>query len=262
MKFSMCTTWAKDKMLEEVVETAKSLNLHGIEIWDGHIDEYLVRTGSTLSELKEFLDEKGIKCCAVAPYLKFLNNEEIQSGLKTAEKCVIYARALGAKLIRTFVGNRPSKDLSKEQWEGCVSALKTIVTMVEKEDICFALETHNNQPTDTPEAVLNIIEWTGSEKLKVIFDGYNYIYDKIDMMEAYGKLRDYIVHYHVKNYNNSGKRTPAPLQSGDVNFEHLIKYLIKSEYEDFISFEYLGVQPDQYIKESIGWINELKSKNI
>ena len=257
MKFSICTTWAKDKSLEEVIETASALKLEGIEIWDGHIDDFLTRREGGLQELKRLLDEKGVACAAIAPYFKLLKKEDAQNSIRTAEKCIMYAKTLGAEVIRTFVGNKPSREVAKEEWECCISALKSMMALVKNENIYFALETHNNQPTDTAEAVLYILEQTGSDKLKVIFDGYNYLSDNINMMDAYEKLKKYIVHYHMKNYLNEGKRSPAALNQGDVDFKALFLDVIQSKYSGYVSFEYLRTQPEPFIKESLAWIESL-----
>jgi len=253
MRFGICSTWNKKKTIEEIIEFAKGLSLDGIEIWDGHIDEYIYRNGCSVKNLKKLLDEKGLLCSAIAPYFNLLDGEQRKVSIDSAEKCVNYARELDCRIIRTFVGSKPSRDVNDKEWEGVIEALKYMTAMVENSSIDFALETHYNQPTDRVENILNIIEKTKNTHLKVLFDGFNYFVDGFDMLEAYERLKDYIVHYHLKNYFWED-RVCKPLNAGDVDFAPLLGILKENAYKGFISFEYFCKDPEAIIKESLDWI--------
>jgi len=256
MKFSICSTWDKKKTLEEIIELVISLNLDGIEIWDGHIDEYIERNSCSVKDLKKHLDEKGLICSAIAPYFNLLKEDQIKNDIEIAEKCIYYARELDCKIIRTFVGNKPSREVTDKEWTCAIEALKKMTEMTEDSSIDFALETHYNQPTDTVDSILKIIEKTGSTHLKVLFDGFNYFVDGLDMIKAHEKLKKYIVHYHLKNYFWAD-RVSKPLNKGDVDFAPLVILMKEKTYKGFASFEYFCKDPEVIIKESIDWIKLL-----
>lgn len=254
----MCSTWGRDKKLEEVIEAFADLGLDGIEIWDGHIDEFLARNACSLQDLRLFLQQKKLVCAGIAPYFNLLDDEGVAYSLKNARKCIQYARVLGCNVIRTFIGKKSSKEVSATEWEKCTLAMKQMSSMARDEAIYFAMETHNNMPTDRPDIMLNLLERTGGNQFKVLFDGYNFTQDHVDMEDAYEKLKGYAVHYHLKNYLtcNSGK-VPASIQSGDADFTGIIRQLKSGGYSGFLSFEYFCPQPQRLIQQSIRWIKAL-----
>lgn len=254
MKFSICTTWAKDKKIEDVIEFASNLKLDGIEIWDEHIDDFLKRHNNDMSKLVALLDQSDLKCCAIAPYFDFLLKQNVNQSISCAKKCIKYAKELKCHIIRTFVGDTPSKDIDKEGWLRCILGLKCVTGLADGNNIYFAMETHNNNVTDTPESVKYLLNEVNDSHLKVLFDGFNYTLDGIDLMKSYEELKSETVHYHIKNYIWD-KQIGTPLNKGDVDFTELIK-ILKNE-DVFISFEYFCDNLENIISESIKWAKSL-----
>lgn len=124
MKFSICTTWKKNSKLEDIIGIASQIGMEGIEIWDGHIDEYLSREGNMLEDLHTLLRNHKLKCVAIAPYLNFIEKGKVEESLLCAERCVAYAKGLECDKIRTFLGDRPSAALSQSEWDTCINGLK------------------------------------------------------------------------------------------------------------------------------------------
>lgn len=255
MELSICTTFAKERTLEEVIALAKQLNINAIEIWNGHIDEFIKRNRCTTSELKRYLDKQRIFCSAISPYFDFSEENKIKESIVEAEIIVEYAKALDCKIIRTFLGRKPSRSINSWEWERCIEALKYITSKVKDSDICFAIETHNEQPSDTSESILYVLEKVNSSNLKVIFDGFNFHIDSKDMMKEYWKLKDNIIHYHLKNYIWKNK-IPTALDKGDVDFTYIIREAMKNEC--YMSFEYFCANPSRLILDSVKWIEKLK----
>lgn len=253
MKFSMCSTTKKGMKIEHVIEYASKMGLDGLEIWDGHITEYLDRNKCGVEYLKNLMDLKNLKCVAIAPYFDFLDNISAERSVECALKCVEYAIKLECNIIRTFLGNKASKDLIAEEWNTCISYLKKVMMMAEKHNMFFALETHNNTPIDTKESLLGIINSVNSQYLKVLFDGFNYYIDGLDIIEAFEYIKPYIVLYHMKNYRWK-EQICMPLNLGDVDFTTLISTLKKENYDGFLSFEFFCDEQDVLIRESIEWI--------
>lgn len=256
MKYSICTTFAKSKPIEDIVKIAVGIGLEGIEIWDGHIDDYLIRNPQGIGKLKDLLFENNLKCCCISPYFDFVDETQIEKSLQTAEKCIEYSKALDNKIIRTFLGNKSSANLTQKDESNCIQSLKKILLLAEKSNVCFALETHNDQPTDRAEYIIKILNECNSPYLKVIFDGFNFYVDNINMMQEYDVLREHIVHYHMKNYIWD-KRIPVPLNQGDVDFTELIKILKGENKQDFMSFEYFCENVGDLVQKSLKWIDKV-----
>lgn len=255
MKLSICTTFAKERRLEEVVALAKKLDINAIEIWNGHIQEFIKRNCCTLKELKLYLDKQQILCSAISPYFDFLGEDKIKESIEEAEAIIEYAKELECKVIRTFLGRKPSRSINTGEWENCIQALKQVTSRVKDSSICFAIETHNDQPSDTAESILYVLEKVNSSNLKVLFDGFNFHIDSRNMMKEYMKLKDNIIHYHLKNYMWKDK-IPTALNKGDVDFTYIIKEAINDEC--YMSFEYFCDDPSSLITDSVKWIEKIK----
>lgn len=257
MKFSICTTWAKNKPLEELISLAHSLKLDGIEIWDGHIDDYINRNKNGLLGLKLLLDSHNLVCCSISPYFNLIKEDEAKTSLDCAKKCIEYAKALECKVIRTFIGNKPSKDLTEDERIMCIDGLKNMLQLLDSDsNIFFALETHDNHPTDNADFILYLLRQCKSENLKVLFDGFNLFIDKFDIMKEYKKLEKYVIHCHFKNYLWEAK-IPTPLNKGDADFSELISKLKINSSNVYVSFEYFCQEQKTLISDSLEWINSL-----
>lgn len=257
MGLSICTTFAKERPLEEVVALARRLNINAIEIWNGHIEEFIRRNCCTLSDLKKYLNKEQILCSAISPYFDFLEKDKMKESILEAEIAVEYAKVLGCKVIRTFLGRKPSRLINSCEWERCIQALRHITEKVKESSICFAIETHNDQPSDTAESMLYVLEKVNSSNLKVLFDGFNFHIDSRDMMEEYKKLKDNIIHYHLKNYIWKDK-IPTAADKGDVDFTNIVLEAVNSEC--YMSFEYFCADPSSLIIDSVKWIEKLKGQ--
>lgn len=255
MRYSMCTTFAKQRNIEEVILMASRLNLDGIEIWEGHIDGYIARNGD-INKLKSLLNANGLECVTVSPYLDLITEKTVDANMAVARKCIRYARALDCPMVRVFLGDKASREVTAEEWERCFSALRELAKDAIDNGIILALEIHNGKPTDTKEAVLKVLKAVDSEALKLIFDGFNFIPDGLDMMEAYEALKDYTVHYHFKNLKWD-VHICVPLDEGDADFTPLVKAVKASGYDGYISFEYFADDPSDMIRKSWDWFKQV-----
>lgn len=256
MKFSLCSTYAKQKPVEEVIAVAGALGLDGIEIWDEHIDGYLRRNGGDMNTLKTLLDANRLQCCCVSPYMDLIDGTKTLSSLTLAEKCCQYANALGAKCVRMILGSKPSALLTLEERERCTQNLRRVNTIAAQYGVCFAIETHMKHPSDNAKSVLSFIEQCGGGYIKVLFDGFNFLPENLDILQEYMILKDYVVHFHIKNYLNfSKKRIPVPLGDGDADLAPLVA--AAKDKDAFWSFEYFNCEVEPLIPSSIAWMKKV-----
>ncbi|MGL1890517.1 MAG: sugar phosphate isomerase/epimerase [Spirochaetaceae bacterium] len=254
MKISICSSWFKNRPVEEVISIANIYGLSGIELWSGHIDDYIKRCGH-LDGLKKLLKESKLAVVAISPYLNFTQSKErTDESVAEANRCAKYARLLDASIIRIFVGNIPSAKMVKQQWEMSYSALEQICQS--NSDLTFALETHYNQPTDRVEVIKNLQQRVGCDNLKVLFDGFNFSIEDIDQVEALEALYNDVVHVHMKNYLWKD-RIPTTLFSGDANNKDIVLELIKRGYKGFISLEYFIEDYHEVLNGSVREIKDL-----
>lgn len=255
MKYSMCTVFAKERPVEEILDMAAALELDGVELWDGHVSEYAERTGG-LQGLKTLLEERGLECVVISPYFNLLCAEKVEESLARARQCVEYAKGLDCGIIRVFVGDKGSAQLSPIEWASCADGLRRLAALARENGLVIGLENHNNMPPDTKEAVLRLLKAVDSPELRLIFDGFNFYPDGNDMAEAHEYLKDYIVHYHFKNLLWM-PHLCVPLDAGDADFAPLIQAIKATGYDGYISFEYFAADPSDMIRASWAWFRKV-----
>ncbi len=256
MKVSVCTTWFKHLNIEDVIKNLAPYDINAVEIYAGHISEYLERNAD-VSNLKHLLKKSKLKVCAIAPYFNFLEENTAIESYEQAKKCVAYAKALDASLVRVFVGHIPSASMTELQYQRCVTYLQKITAL--DRNIYWGLETHNSQPTDRVQSVQRFIEAVGARNLKVIFDGYNFFVDGIDQVDALQQLYQDTAHVHMKNYLIESK-SPVPIHMGDANNDKVLAYLARHGYDGYISLEYFAKEYDTLITQSIDHIRKQYDK--
>lgn len=255
MKYCMCTTFGKQRKIEEIAAMAQRLKLDGIEVWEGHIDEYIDRNGD-MESLKELLAANGLECVVVSPYPDLITEETLDENMGVIRKCVAYAQALACPMVRVFLGAKPSKEVTGAEWDRCIRALQELVKDAEASGVVLMLEIHNGMPTDTKEAALKVLQAVDSQWLRLIFDGFNFFPNGLDIMEAYEALKEYAVHYHFKNLHWD-KHVCVPLDEGDVDFAPLARAVKASDYDGYISFEYFADDPSEMIRKSWDWFRRI-----
>lgn len=258
MKYCMCSTWAKEHKVLPVLQMAQGLELDGIELWSGHVAGYLAE-GHTLSELKALMDEMGLECVVIAPYLNLIDAAGLETNMAEAETCIRYAQALSCKMVRVFLGDKASNEMTKQEWRTCETALRTLCDKAAQAGVTLVLEVHNDQPTDTKEAILRVLRLIKHPALRLIFDGFNFYPSGLEMMDAYAPLKPYSVHYHFKNLLWD-PHVCVPLDEGDVDFRPLIRALRRDGYDGYISFEYFAADPSAMIRASKDWFCRVYSE--
>ncbi len=251
MKYSMCTTWAKEQPVEQVLETAEKLGMDGIEIWSGHVDRFL-EEGKTLADLTELLEKRGLKCIVISPYLNLIEEKGLEKNMDLARRCVTYAAALKCSIVRVFLGDKGSSEVTKAEWMRCFDALKDLAADAGEKGVTLGIEAHYYQPADTIHSILRILRAVKDPAVRLIFDGFNFYPSGLEMMDAYDTLKKYSVHYHFKNLLWTSHEC-VPLNEGDVDFIPLIKALKQDGYDGYVTFEYFGEDSPELIRKSKEW---------
>ncbi|MGK5508595.1 sugar phosphate isomerase/epimerase family protein [Brevibacillus formosus] len=255
MKWSMCTTGFKEKMLEETAAIARRMGMDGIEIWLGHLDAVKERDG-TLARLSELLGGYGLDVPMISTYACFSKSElERKNSLMETERAMRLAAALQCPAVRIFAGHLPFSQATEEEWKSSMDSLEQAMKLADLHGVNIALEVHNNTFADCIRGVEAIFSEIGHPRLRLIFDGFNLFVDGRDQMKALPRLYRWIDHIHLKNYRwnpqNWENSIPVSALTGDVDNRMLLNELIGRGYQGYISFEYFGEQKERCIRQSM-----------
>jgi 3-dehydroshikimate dehydratase len=239
------------------------MEMNGIELWTGHIEDFLNRNGS-LKDLKSLIRSYNLSIPAISPYTYFSKSKEESSKSTTViERSLEIAAQLDCPMVRTFVGHIPSGEVSRTQWGQTIHDLKQVMKSTDQYGIYLGVEIHNNTFADRVESIRSIVKGINHPRLKLIFDGFNLFVDRLEHMDAFESLYSWVNHVHIKNFHwnheDWNKSIPTSIFEGDVNQKQLLNKLVERNYQGFVSLEYFGPQAEKCIWKSI---KQLKSYGV
>lgn len=243
IRYSMCSTGLKQHSLEQVLVIASDCRLQGIEIWSGHIEEYLSR-GHHLIELKSQLSSYQLEVPAISGYTYLSKDEDYKEELNQIDIAAQWCRALDCPRIRTFLGHTSSQVILASEWEQSIHRLDKAIDLCNSYDVKLAVEIHNNTFADTSDSLTAMLRDIKATGLELIFDGFNLFVDSLEPIPVLEQFYTMIHHVHFKDYRwnhqDWGQSVPVPVLQGDANHSAIFNKLLELGYEGMISFEYFG----------------------
>lgn len=190
MKICMMSLMMGDSPVEEIVATAKACNMEAIDWISLH--------GKTAAELRKLCDDAGLPIAAHT-MIKwgFINGEknyfdEFKASLDDA--CV-----LGAKVMMLPPFARKGQTSMADDRKRYAEYFAKAYELSSKTDVTLTLESTGfvDSPITTADECLEILRQVPG--LKVTFDQGNTA-TADDPIAAYRKLREYVVHFHLKDW--------------------------------------------------------------
>ncbi|WP_460319415.1 sugar phosphate isomerase/epimerase family protein [Paenibacillus sp. YSY-4.3] len=259
MQFSICTTGLKTMPIEQIAAEAKGMGLQGVEIWRGHIEDYLNR-GGTLSKMRELLDSNRLQVPCISEYCYFTKGgEAYQTELESLRRSAEWASALQCPRIRVFAGHVPSGKAENEHWRMAAQGLREALQICSGQGVSLVVEIHNNTLADTTDGLNRLLEPYENE-IELIYDGFNLCVDRLDPLPVLERFYPLVGHVHFKDYHwnheDWSKSEAVPILQGDANHAAIFGKLLALGYQGFISFEYFGGQALELAKQSLAELIE------
>ncbi|MNJ36601.1 Inosose dehydratase [compost metagenome] len=273
----MCTTGLKALSIEEIIAEAQRMQLQGLEIWSGHIEDYLNR-GGKLGELHALLAASGLFVPAISEYTYFTKGPEAcKEDIALVQRAAEWAKALECPRIRTFAGHIPSREATSEQWDLVMEGLYEALQACKQQEVALAIEIHNNTLADTEDSLQKLMTASSSTPanvdqdhsvnetvpnndapLELIYDGFNLFVDHFDQAYRLGILERFypvISHVHFKDYHwnheDWSKGEAVSVLQGDAGHAAILDKLLELQYTGFISLEYFNERVVELVQQSL-----------
>ncbi|OPF90355.1 3-dehydroshikimate dehydratase [Rhodopseudomonas palustris] len=252
MKLSVCTITFRHHLLcfSEIVEWTQRNGFDGVELWGAHA-RGLMRTHPEYDA--DWLRSYGLSVPMLSDYLP-TDGDITDTRHRAIELCRI-AQHWSARKIRTFAGNRPSAQLSREQRRALAGRIGEIAGIVHDHGIRLLVETHPNTLADNVDSTLGLLADANHPGLGINFDALHVWEGGDDPVLARRTLADFIGHYHLKNvrsrdelgvfapenvYSAAGSRDGmVPLFDGAMDYEGFLASLA-DETDAEASLEWFG----------------------
>jgi sugar phosphate isomerase/epimerase len=248
--------------LAEMVKETRSYGIEAVEV------DYAAAS-QDLAGLKSMLEDADMGVACVYGFFRFGEKRDSAPGLAFLDAAAV----LGADkvlVIPGFIGGDASQEERSHSLQGMAAALKDMCQHGAKQGITVTMEDFDDAsaPFSTSDELLWFLE--AVPDLRITFDTGNFIYRGEDALEAYGKLREHVVHVHCKDRSldarNGGtpklcvdgtKLYPSPVGDGCIPLADLVDRFKESGYPGTYAIEHFdSVDQSRYMKQSAEWLNQ------
>ena len=238
---SFSTLACPDWPVETVIAKAKEFGYGGIE-WrggsDGHLQPNLPAAKKSL--VRQQCSDAGLMSLAITAYTSFISSsaEERQANVDELRRYTDLAAELGAKYVRTFLGELPEgrkiEDSMYEKISDCLSAASAHAQTL---GVIIAVEPHDDFVRSS--SILPILNRIKHPALRVIWDiGNTFAVDE-NPAEGFSLLKDRLTYVQVKDGIKSGSNWQlCPLGKGNVPLSQAFELLLSNAYQGAFSVEW------------------------
>jgi len=228
--------------IEKQIKAHKELGWDHIEIRNVDGKNLTDVDNDKFNQIAEKLDEAKMQVCCfgsqIANWARKISGS-FDLDLKELKRAIPRMHRLHTKYIRIM--SYPNDDWNNDDWrKEVVTRLRELARIAKDGGVVFAHENCSGWGNQGSEEALDMVETVNSPNLRFLFDTGN----KPDHMgtpwDICQKVRDYIVHVHIKDYKaGKGKdeRFVVLPGEGDGQIDKIIKYLLSSGYKGGFSIE-------------------------
>ena len=252
MKYDRISGFA-DEIAEDVDTQFRVLNKLDIRYFEPRgIDGKNIAelSDGEVAALKEKMERCGIKASSIgSPIGKIRLDEDFQAHFEKFQRVVDIAERLDAGYIRMFSFYPPERpdsaagegDGAAHEWtagerEEVIRRLRRMTAYAGERDVVLLHENEKGIYGDTAERCADLMRELGCRHFQAVFDPANFVQCGQDTKEAYEALRSFIAYVHVKDARVED-RSVVPAGAGDGNVGHILKGLLDSGYEGYLSLE-------------------------
>ena len=242
---------SQDKSLAAGVEVAARLGYKYVEPMVHNGRELLSEAGYFHSfsldddplEMKDILDQNGVKPSGLSAHCPLMRPE---ISVPYLQKAIHLAAAIGAPVVNTDEGIRPSWVSADEAFPVMKYTLSTVMRIAERYGILIGIEPHQSI-SRTTEGLLKIVGLVDSPLLRVNYDTGNVYLAGGDPYEGLKAVSHLLVHVHAKDITvehadaERGKVTGTPVGcacgDGVIDWNQVIAILRGASFNGVLSVE-------------------------
>ena len=242
---------SQDKSLAAGVEVAARLGYKYVEPMVHNGRELLSEAGYFHSfsldddplEMKDILDQNGVKPSGLSAHCPLMRPE---ISVPYLQKAIHLAAAIGAPVVNTDEGIRPSWVSADEAFPVMKYTLSTVMRIAERYGIFIGIEPHQSI-SRTTEGLLKILGLVDSPLLRVNYDTGNVYLAGGDPYEGLKAVSHLLVHVHAKDITvehadaERGKVTGTPVGcacgDGVIDWNQVIAILRGANFNGVLSVE-------------------------
>ena len=188
-------------------------------------------------EIYPVLQKEGIKFSSIGSPIGKVGIDD-EAGFERQKvqlkELVKIAKLMECKYIRIFSFYYGDKDPASCH-DKVVARLKEFLAIAKGSGVKLMHENEKLIYGDVPDRVLALYNEIDDEDLVLCFDASNYVQCDVDPKEAFDRLKDLVVYYHIKDC--SKYKVEVPVGTGEGCYDYIIGELKNRGYEGFMTLE-------------------------
>jgi 3-dehydroshikimate dehydratase len=229
-----------DEISQDPVEQVDVLSEHGIKFIEFraiHGTNVLDLGEDQHAEFRALLADRGFGLSAIgSPIGKIRINEPFDGHLQRFDRALDLADFYRTPRIRIFSFYIPPGDDPAIHRDAVMTRMSELARRAANRSVTLFLENEKGIYGDTAARVADVLETVGSPSLVHAFDPANYVEIGQPIDEAWARLRPYVKHFHVKDYD-SNVHLNVPAGAGDGQIPRLIQEAVATGYDGFCVLE-------------------------
>lgn len=209
-----------------------------------------------VKETLKIIEETKLELSCIAAHVGWVGKEEgaTDAALEHTKRCLDIASELGCPVIATETGLHVAGVDRHNAWDRVVRGFTAAVEYAEKRQVRIGLEPHFNSIVFTWESALKLLKEIDSPYFRINCDSSHWHACGLDDEVAVEKLKDYIIHVHLKDYSfmkpslkdgiYEGIFKGNALGDGDYDLEQHVAQLQRIGYSGALSGEFTFVAPE------------------
>lgn len=194
-------------------------------------------TEEKLEEVQKKLQAAGIAVSSVgSPIGKIGIGDEFRPHLEKLRRTIAIAKRLKAPYIRMFSFYYPKEEGPEKYRDEVFFRMEKMVELAREESIVLLHENEKGIYGDMAPRCFQLMERFSGPNFQAVFDFANFVECGQNTLEAYEQLKPYIKYVHVKDALKE-ERKIVPAGKGDGHVAEILKDLIQSGYQGFLSLE-------------------------
>jgi sugar phosphate isomerase/epimerase len=229
-----------DEISQSPAEQIEVLDRHGIrhiEFRAIHSTNVLDLTDAQHEEFRALLQSHRFGLSAIgSPIGKVRIDEPFDEHLERFERALELALYYEAPRIRVFSFYMPPGDDPSSHRASVIGRMTELARRAADRSVTLFLENEKGIYGDTAARVADVLESVSSPFLAHAFDPANYLEVGQSIDEAWPRLRPFVKHFHVKDYDPKTHRN-VPAGAGNGQIPRLLGDAVATGYDGFCVLE-------------------------
>ena len=231
MKTGLVSVSFRGHTPRQIVDAARACGLDGIE-WGGDVH---VPSGdlATAKEVRAMTADAGLQVFAYGSYYRLGKQEDVQSAFLPV---LDTAKALGAPLIRLWLYDKGSADISPAEFDRLVQEALLLSDLAAGAGVMLSFECHNNTLTDEYHAALRFLQTVNRPNVTMLWQPNQYR-DKAYNLAAARALAPFVTNLHVFHWVGDDH---LPLDAGAADWRDYLSAFSAGEHALLLEFMHDG----------------------